>query len=121
MFSKFFICSRNFSYRSIYLNIDNELRKKFKAVLRKNVRKMCWLSQPYRNFDYNRKAIYKTDKTIAYIYNFPNYSIRIMTANILLLKHVMQNVWQIYATYPFRICGSFLGSYCVLSSVFKDS
>jgi len=118
MFSRFCICSSNFTYRSIYFNINKKLQKKFKVVLRKNVRKISWLSQPYRNFEYNRKAIYKTDNTIRYICNFPNYSSRIMSANILLFKNVMQNIWQIYATYPFRICGFFLGSYYVLSSIF---
>ena len=121
MFSKFYIYFRNFSYKSIYINVSNQLKNKYNTILRNNIRKLYFLCQPYRSFDYNKKAIKNTNKTIDYIYNLPNYSIQKINANIFLVKNVLQHVWQIYANNPIRICGSFLSSYCILSMFFKDS
>jgi len=99
--------------KPIFRKFCKELQNSSKLILRYNVRKMYWLLQPYRNFSESRKTIYKTDKTIDYIYNLPIKA----NANYYNGKKIVQHMWYIYANYPFSICGSILTTYCALSGI----
>tara|TARA_B100000902_G_scaffold265513_1_gene251609 strand:+ start:25462 stop:25809 length:348 start_codon:yes stop_codon:yes gene_type:complete len=103
----------NISYKPIFRKFSKELENRSKLILRYNVRKMYWLLQPYRNFSESRKTIYKTEKTIYYIYNLPIKA----NKNYYIGKKQVQHMWYIYANYPFSICGSILTTYWALSGI----
>ena len=117
MLSRIGIFFYNISYKPIFRKFSNELENRSKLILRYNVRKMYWLLQPYRNFSESRKTIYKTEKTIYYIYNLPIKA----NANYYSGKKVLQDMWYIYTKYPFTICGSILTTYWALSGIKTSS
>jgi len=113
MLSRISIYFYNISSKPIFRKFSNELENSSKRMLRYNVRKIWWLLQPYRNFSESRKTIYKTEKTIYFIYNLPIKA----NANYYSGKKTVQELWYVYANYPLTICGSILTTYWALADI----